>query len=77
MTRAECEKQLGEHLEAMIAILHQYSPGSKYLYAAWSEDEKGSYFCINNEYFNPESPDRETPVDCCKIGGRDWVSMNR
>ena len=75
MSREECEKQLQEHLEAMVAILHKYSPGSTYLYAAWSENEEKSFFSINNECFNPEAKDRETPVYCCKIGGNDWVSI--
>ena len=74
MDRAECEKKLQEHLEAMVAILHQYSPGSTYLYAAWSENEEVSYFCINNECFNPEAPDRNTPIYCHKLGSNDWVS---
>ena len=75
MTRAECEKQLAEHLEAMVEILHQYSPGSTYLYAAWSEDEGKQHFHINNEYFDHESLCRDTPVDCCKIGSKEWVSI--
>lgn len=74
-TRAECEKQLQEHLEAMVAILHEYSPGSTYLFVSWSEDENGAFFSINNECFNREAPDRETPVYCHKIGGNDWVSV--
>lgn len=76
MTRTECEKKLAEHLEAMVAILHQYSPRSKYFMATWSEDEKCSYFCFNNESFNPEAPDRDTPVYSHKLGGNEWVSMN-
>ena len=75
MTREECKKKLAEHLEAMVAILHKYSPGSTYLYAAWSENDKESYFCINNEGFNPKAPDRDTPVCCHKFGGNDWVSV--
>lgn len=75
MTRAECEKKLAEHLEAMVAILHQYSPGSTYLSAAWYGNAGGAYFCINNA-FCVEAPDRKTPINCHKIGGSDWVSMN-
>lgn len=74
MTRAECEAKLMEHLEAMVAILHEYNPKSTYLYASWSEDAERSYFVINNEYFDLESPDNKLPICCYKIGGGELVS---
>ena len=76
MTREECEKKLQEHWEEMVAILHQYSPGSTYFTASWSENEQASHFNITNECFNPESPDSATPIFCHKFGGREWVSCN-
>lgn len=76
MTREQCEKKLQKHLEAMVAILHKYSPGSTYFSAAWSEDENASYFHIGNECFSPDSPDRDTPICCHKFGGNEWISDN-
>lgn len=75
MDRTECEAKLMEHLQAMVAILHEYSPGSTYLYAAWSVEEVGRFFCINNECFNPEAPDRDTPIYCHKLNDGEVVSV--
>lgn len=75
MTRAECEAKLIEHMEAMVEILHQHSPNSTYLCAMWSESENGEFFTINNECFNQEAPDRDTPVYCHKFGSGELISI--
>ena len=76
MTRAECEKQLMEHLESMVAILHQYSPNSEYLQAGFVKDENGVFFTIHNEGFNPDATDSNAPVYCHKLGNSELVSID-
>jgi hypothetical protein len=75
MTRAECEAKLMEHMEAMVAILHEYNPGSTYLYSCYSEYEGSTFVQINNAHFDDSCPeDKRLPLHCHKFGGKEMVS---
>ena len=76
MTREECEAKLMEHLEAMVDLLHEYSPESTYLCASWSKDDRNTHFAINNEYFDNESPARDRPINCYRSNGGEIISIS-
>lgn len=72
MTRAECEHQIAEHMESIIAILKEYNPECKYLQACFIEQNGIKSYHFNNEYFGD---DAERPIDFNKRIAARWDDL--
>lgn len=64
MTRKECESKIAEHMEAIIEIVHQYSPDCRYLSAGYIEQDGNKSYHFNNESF--EATSTVAPIDFYK-----------
>ena len=66
MTQKECETKIAEHMEAIVEILHEYSPRCKYLSMAYIAQCGSESISFNNAHFN-DITDAKKPIDHRKV----------
>lgn len=72
MTRAECERQIATHMEAIIKIAKKYNPKSKYLDLCFIEQNGFSSYTFNNRYYGE---DAAFPINFNNLRAKRWESL--